>query len=89
MDGEEEEQKLSDIYGEVKGSHAQLGRIDERTQNMERQLQKIAEDVAENEQDINDLEDDVKRNSTIINGVTVGLSGLVLWIADKLGRFTP
>jgi peptidoglycan hydrolase CwlO-like protein len=88
MDDDEHSQ-LSDIHQEVKGSHAQLGVIEERTRNIEKKLEKVSENVSENEGDIDDLEDGVKRNTVIINAVTVGLSGVVLWAADKITRFNP
>jgi predicted nucleic acid-binding Zn-ribbon protein len=85
MDKEETNQ-LDDIHDEVKGSHAQLGAINERTRNIEDQLDKIADDVSENESDINDLEDATKRNTTILTGVTGGSSMILLWLSDKVTR---
>lgn len=84
-----EEQQLSDIHAEVKGSHAQLGAINERTRNIEEYLESISADVQENQRDIDDLQTKVKRNTVIINGVTVGLGSVLLWVADKISRFKP
>lgn len=88
MDQHEEEQ-LDDIHSEVKGSNAQLGAIAERTRSIQDSLEDIDAKVDKNRQDINDLQSNVKRNTTIINAVTVGLSGVVLWISDKLTRINP
>jgi peptidoglycan hydrolase CwlO-like protein len=88
MDQHEEEQ-LDEIHTEVKGSHAQLGAIAERTRSIQDSLQDIDDKVDKNRRDINDLQSNVKRNTTIINAVTVGLSGVVLWISDKLTRINP
>jgi archaellum component FlaC len=88
MDDKEHTQ-LDDIHDEVAGSKAQLGRIAERTRNIENHVDGISENVDKNASDINDLQDQVKRNSTIINAVTVGMSGVLLWIADKLTRINP
>jgi chromosome segregation ATPase len=88
MDNQEQEQ-LSDIHDEVKGSHAQLGRIDERTRNMERNLNGLSDEIQANREDIDNLQSEVKRNTTVINAVSLGLSGLVIWAADKAGRFLP
>lgn len=85
MNGEEQDQ-LEDIHDEVKGSHAQLGAINERTRNMERQLQKIAGDVSDNEDDIDELEAKVKRNTTIVSAVSGGIGMVVLWFSDKVTR---
>lgn len=88
MDDREHDQ-LDEIYDEVAGSKGQLGVIAERTRNIERHVDGISDDVDDNEEKINELQDQVKRNSTIINAVTVGMSGIVLWIADKLTRINP
>lgn len=85
MDKEETDQ-LDEIHDEVKGSHAQLGAINERTRNMEQQLDTLSEDISENEDDINDLEDATKRNTTILTGFTGGVSMVLLWFSDKLTR---
>ena len=85
MDDQENEQ-LQDIHEEVKGSHAQLGAINERTRNIEASLENINEDIDHHSEKIDNLEREVKRNTTIINAVTVGLSGFVVWVAEKLGR---
>jgi uncharacterized protein YoxC len=83
MDDQENEQ-LSNIHEEVKGSHAQLGAINERTRNIERKIDILADDIEKNEIDINDLEDDVKRNTTIVTGFTGLVSMIALWISDKI-----
>lgn len=88
MDNDESDQ-LDDIHEEVKGSHAQLGAIDERTRNIEQSLESINDEVQNNREEIDELQGRVKRNTTIINAVTVGLSGLLLWVADKVNRFSP
>lgn len=83
---EDESNQLDDIHEEVRGSHAQLGAINERTRNIERQLENISEDVDDNEADINELEGKVKRNTTIVGGFTGGVSMLLLWLSDKVTR---
>lgn len=85
MDDDEHEQ-LDDIYSEVKGSHAQLGRIDERTRNIERHLENLSEEVDKNQSDINDLEGKVKRNTTIVGGASAAAMGVLLWLSDKITR---
>lgn len=86
MDDQENKQ-LNEIHKEVQGSHTQLGAIDERTRNIQNHLENISDSVEKNEQDINEMQAKVKRNTTVINAVTVGLSGVVLWAADKLSKF--
>lgn len=86
---ESEHEQLDDIHTEVKGSNAQLGRIAERTRNIERYVENVSEDVNQNQQDINALQSKVKRNTTIINAVTVGLGSVIIWVSDKLTRLTP
>lgn len=83
---EEETEQLDDIHEEVKGSHAQLGAINERTRNMESKLDDMADNIDDNEADINKLQDSVKRNTTIVTGVTGGISMVLLWISDKVTR---
>lgn len=83
---EEETDQLDEIHEEVKGSHAQLGAINERTRNIENQLERISENVSDNEEDINDLEADVKRNTTIVTGAAGGMSMILLWLSDKISR---
>jgi predicted nucleic acid-binding Zn-ribbon protein len=83
---EEETEQLDDIHEEVKGSHAQLGAINERTRNMESKLDDMAGNIDDNEADINELQDSVKRNTTIVTGVTGGISMVLLWISDKVTR---
>jgi predicted nucleic acid-binding Zn-ribbon protein len=83
---EEETEQLDDIHEEVKGSHAQLGAINERTRNMESKLDDMAANIDDNEADINELQDSVKRNTTIVTGVTGGISMVLLWISDKVTR---
>jgi len=85
MDNEEQEQ-LDDIHNEVKGSHAQLGAINERTRNIESSVEDISSEVDKNRQDINDLEDKVTRNTTIVGGVSGGIGMIALWLADKVSR---
>jgi len=85
MDKKETNQ-LNDIHDEVKGSHAQLGAINERTRNIERQIDKVSDNVSDNETDINDLEGKVKRNTTVVTGATGGISMILLWVSDKLTR---
>jgi predicted nucleic acid-binding Zn-ribbon protein len=85
MDNEEQEQ-LDDIHNEVKGSHAQLGAINERTRNIESSVDDISSEVDKNRQDINDLEDKVTRNTTIVGGVSGGIGMIALWLADKVSR---
>lgn len=86
---EQEHEQLDNIYSEVRGSHTQLGAIDERTQNIQDSIEDISEEVDKNRQEIDELQSKVKRNTTIINAVTVGLSGILLWISDKLTRANP
>ena len=83
---ESENDTLNDIHDEVRGSNAQLGAIAERTRNIQESLDKISDDVDDNRQEIDKLQGKVKRNTTVINAVTVGLSGLVLWAADKVSK---
>jgi len=84
-----ENDQLSEIHTEVKGSNAQLGAIAERTRSIQDSLEEINDDVQKNQRDINDLQSKVKRNTTIINAVTVGLGSVVLWVSDKLTRINP
>jgi chromosome segregation ATPase len=88
MDDSENKQ-LNDIHNEVKGSHAQLGAIDERTRNIKDSIESISSEVESNREEIDALQSKVKRNTTILNGMTVGLSGFVLWVSDKLTRINP
>jgi predicted nucleic acid-binding Zn-ribbon protein len=88
MDDSEHDQ-LDEIHNEVQGSNAQLGAIAERTRSIQKSLEDINEDVAQNQSDINDLQNKVRRNTVIINGVTVGLGSVLLWISDKLSRLNP
>lgn len=88
MDNEESDQ-LDDIHDEVRGSHAQLGAIAERTRSIQDSLEDINDEVNQNQEDINDLQGKVRRNTVIINGVTVGLGSFILWVSDKISRFKP
>jgi predicted nucleic acid-binding Zn-ribbon protein len=81
-----ENEQLEEIHSEVKGSHAQLGAINERTKYIERQLETVSENVSDNEQDIDEIEAKVKRNTTIVTGFTGLISMVSLWVADKLTR---
>jgi predicted nucleic acid-binding Zn-ribbon protein len=81
-----ENKQLDDIHDEVKGSHAQLGAIDERTRSIQRELENISDSVEDNETDIDKLQSEVKRNTTIVGGVTGGLGMVLLWLADKVTR---
>lgn len=85
MDDSETEQ-LEDIHKEVKGSHAQLGAINERTRSIQRELENISERVEGNEEDVDELQSEVKRNTTIVTGVTGGLGMILMWLADKVTR---
>jgi peptidoglycan hydrolase CwlO-like protein len=85
MDNEEQKQ-LSDIHDEVKGSHAQLGRIDERTRNIKENIEGINEKAEENRRDIDELESKVKRNTTIVGGFSAGGMAVVIWLSDKITR---
>lgn len=86
---EQETDQLDDIHEEVRGSHAQLGKINERTRNIERKMDDLSGDIDKNETDINKLEDNVKRNTVIVNSFTVGGSAVLLWIADKVSGLYP
>jgi archaellum component FlaC len=86
MDDSENEQ-LQNIHDEVKGSHAQLGAINERTRNIENHLESLSGDIDDNEEDINELEDKVKRNTTIVTAVSGGIGMVALWLSDKITRF--
>jgi uncharacterized protein YoxC len=88
MDDSETEQ-LDDIHEEIQGSNAQLGAIAERTRQIQGSLEDINDDVQQNQRDINDLQGKVRRNTVIINGVTVGLGSVVLWVSDKISRINP
>lgn len=76
---------VDDVYDEVQDSAVKVGRIDERTQNIERQMDSLMSDVEKNKHDIDSIETSVKRNTTIINGVTIGMSAVLLWLAEKVG----
>lgn len=88
MDDSETEQ-LDEIHTEIQGSNAQLGAIAERTRSIQDSIEEVNDDVQANRQDIDNLQNSVKRNTVIINGVTVGLGGFVVWISDKLTRLNP
>lgn len=85
MDDNEHDQ-LQDIHTEVRGSNAKLGAIDERTRNIERHVQSLSNEIEGNSEDINELEGKVKRNTTILGGFSAGLTGILLWGADKISR---
>jgi uncharacterized protein YoxC len=88
MDDSEHEQ-LDEIHTEIQGSNAQLGAIAERTRQIQGSIEDINDDVQKNQNDINDLQSKVRRNTVIINGVTVGLGSVIIWISDKLSRINP
>jgi len=83
---EDENEQLDEIHNEIQGSAAQLGRIDERTRNIQDYLESVSASVDENEEDINELQSQVKRNTTIVGGITAAAMGLLFWVSDKITR---
>lgn len=83
---DEQSEQLSEIHAEVEGTHIQLGKIDERTRNIEAHLNSISEDVSENEAELQEMRSKVKRNTTITTGVAGGISMILLWFSDKITR---
>ena len=83
---EQEHDQLSDIHTEIQGSNAQLGRIDERTRNIENHIENLSDSVDKNSKDIDEVQAKVKRNTTILSGVTAGSMAVLLWISDKVTR---
>lgn len=81
-----ETEQLEDIHDEVAGSQAQLGKINERTRNIEGKLDDVSTRIDDNEEDIDELQDSVKRNTTIVTSIGGGVSVVLLWFADKVTR---
>lgn len=81
-----ETEQLEDIHDEVAGSQAQLGKINERTRNIEGKLDDVSTRIDDNEDDIDELQDSVKRNTTIVTSIGGGVSVVLLWFADKVTR---
>jgi len=63
-----------------------LARLDERTERMDKRLDGLAKEVETNTQDIDELQGSVRRNTTVLGGFATGVSGLVIWISDKVTR---
>lgn len=65
--------------------HQMLHRVDERTERMDNRMDRIVAGQERNADDIDDLQENVGRNTTILNGLTLGVSGALSWVFGKLG----
>lgn len=86
MNGDESA-KLDEIHDDVRETRTNVEVIDERTQNLDSRLQDIRESVRDNREDINEVEAQVSRNKTILGGLGAAATAVMLWAADKIGRF--
>lgn len=88
-DGESiSDKNVEEIQSSLHSNAVQLGRIEERSTRIETKVDRIEENTMENRQEIDILQSKVKRNTTIINGLIVGLTTVVLWAAEKVSFLT-
>jgi hypothetical protein len=63
-----------------------LGKLDERTENMDGKIDRVVDSTSQNSSQISANRRRIKRNTTVIGGYSAALMGVLLWGADKISR---